>query len=79
LWVDDVSFLTAAPAPAPAEPVAVEEAVEPESEQVEEAEEETGNGRSGLCPGSMMVGVTAVVAAAWVTTNGKRRPKKRLD
>lgn len=73
LWVDDVSFLAAAPAPA-----VVAEPAPTESVAVEEAEEESGNGRSGLCPGSMVMGVTAV-AAAWVTTNGRRRSRKRLE
>ncbi|MCB9419180.1 MAG: hypothetical protein H6667_05220 [Ardenticatenaceae bacterium] len=76
LWVDDVSFLAAAPAavdapavePAPTEPTAVEE-----------AEEESGNGRSGLCAGSTTMGLITIVATAWVTTNGKWRSRKRIE
>jgi hypothetical protein len=82
LWVDDVSFLSGAPAPAaePAssEPGAVEEAAEPESEPIEEETEEAENGRSGLCAGSTTMGLIAVVAGVWVTTAGKRRANKTV-
>ncbi len=74
LWVDDVSFLSATPSLA-AEPVAVEEVAESEPVQTEDVEE---NGRSGLCAGSTTMGLMAVVAGIWVTTNGKQRPRKKL-